>query len=161
ARNPSLERDHRVRRLYWTMATQIASSPRSASMRLLIEAAMTHSLHRRFSAFGLGSPNRALRLEPLEDRRMPAALVGADLDPTGGQSPANWTQFTSLPISQSNLINETGSPTSIGLSVFALSGPVTTEVVNIDPSSLPQHTPSLAGIDDIFSIPPGGAQGYV
>src|SRR5262245_21127473 len=91
--------------------------------------------------------SRRLRFEPLEDRRLLAALVGVDFGPNGSFTPPNWTQigFVGGPGNdmgnRTNLIDERGAQTSIDLDVHtSYSGGAPGFDTGIDASTVPAYT---------------------
>ncbi|MDV6031236.1 MAG: hypothetical protein F9B45_14270 [Phycisphaera sp. RhM] len=96
------------------------------------------------------------------DTALPASgsgqLVGIDFDPIAGSSPTNWTRVDvgSNPPSfvLNDLIDEAGNATTIDLLFDDNTGSGTSTPSS---STLPSHTPSLAGIDGLlYSGPFGG-----
>ena len=75
------------------------------------------------------------------------ALVGIDFDTTGGSAPTNWTQINSfsVPFTQSNLVNEDGTTTTIDVTLTVSNGTGFTAAVVA--STLPTHDQSLSGLD--------------
>ena len=99
---------------------------------------------------------RRLRFEPLEDRRVLAPLVGVELGT--GPAPANWNSVTSVGIDTNptiveNLIDESGAATAIDFQIYGTHENGGENVdTTINPDVLPQHTQSLADIDNSIQI---------
>ncbi|MEX0642656.1 MAG: LamG-like jellyroll fold domain-containing protein [Pirellulales bacterium] len=95
---------------------------------------------------------RPLRFEPLEDRRLLAAIVGIDFDEVGGgASPGNWTRIPNVDnFFTINLRDETGANTPYTVLATTNVGAGDRGVLESDPvaaATLPTHTQSLAGLD--------------
>lgn len=74
-------------------------------------------------------------------------LIGVDFDDTGS-SPTNWTTITSIfSSSNSNLIREDGATSSVDLTINT-SGGANTDTTS-PPPNLPDHSPTLSGLDGI------------
>jgi len=75
---------------------------------------------------------------------MGQSLIGVDFD-NGAGSPNNWNTVTSAgPFSIGNLIDESGALSGVGFSINSNS----TFTTAATGSTLPQHSQSLAGLDD-------------
>ena len=104
---------------------------------------------------------RPLRFEPLEDRRVLAALVGVDFGL--GSAPPNWAQIsavgsTAFPTTRMNLTDESGAATLVDLTISTtFAGNAFSAAATINPNTLPQHTPSLADVSNIVNV--DGANG--
>jgi hypothetical protein len=100
---------------------------------------------------------RPLRLEPLEDRRLLAPLIGIDFGT--GAVPTNWTQITSVgptasPTTSTNLIDETGAATAVDLTIStSFAGGANSSVfASFNSSTLPQHTQSIADVANFVIV---------
>lgn len=98
-----------------------------------------------------------LSAEPLEERRVLAALVGVDFDSTTASSPTNWTSLgtQNTPVTHSDLVDVNGVATTFDLTINETGIATATCGANqicgfaAAPSSLtlPVHDQSLGGID--------------
>jgi hypothetical protein len=107
-------------------------------------------------AFSRHGARRRLRFELLENRRVLAPLVGVELGL--GPAPANWNSVTSVGIDTNptfveNLIDESGAATDIDFQIYGTHENGGENVdTTINPEVLPQHTQSLANIDNSVQI---------
>lgn len=94
-------------------------------------------------------PTRILSIEPLEDRRLLAQIVGVDFDADGATIPLNWNQvnYNGGPVTVANLIQEDGATSSFSLSLdSAMATEIDTRasVNSIVASTIPDPTSSLS-----------------
>ncbi len=82
-------------------------------------------------------------------------LIGIDIE-GGSSSPTNWTLLSSLfDAGATQLVGEDGVATNVDVTSVFAGGSTSTRSLAPTPSSVPQHTQSLVGIDGVGSGNPG------
>jgi len=79
-----------------------------------------------------------------------ATLVGVNFGPSGSPSPTNWTLMTA-PGTVNNLIDSTGAPTTVSLTVSSMSPPPDTFSGTPVAGTIPSDAPTLANLQSNFS----------